>query len=180
MALRQAEQLPDMRQAEGFGFFAGIRFGAFDELGAGWVGNVDGEPQLGRRQSQIFVKGRKRADAPVQGFVGRAQLEQCFPEPLHVQNGDLQQGRSLFRPGETEEADEGRDVVAIGPPGVRAFAAIYPALEDPGDGLVKPFHPGADFRSGGAVEQGWRRKRGKRERDRLGCGHEVGVGHLGV
>jgi hypothetical protein len=113
VARRQVQELPRPRRRQRQRFLARIGGLPRDELRMRRVGNDDRQAQLGRRERQVFIKGRERRDPVVDGFRGGAGGRQGIPLFLDLRHRHLEETGGFLRPEHPFGSDEGKNTVLI-------------------------------------------------------------------
>jgi hypothetical protein len=149
------------------------RIGGFpgNELVVRRIRDSNRQPQFGRREGQVFIKGREGRNPVIDGFGRGAGSGERIPVFLDFGNGHQEEARRFLGPDGSPVPDERQDSLFIRAAGVETAGPIHPAFKDRIDGRVKGFDADADFGSEGAVH--WatiKQLTFNRRQARHGCG----------
>lgn len=114
----------------------------------------DRQSQLGRDVAQVLVEAGHARNAPIDGLRRSPVRDQRVSPGLDVRNTDGEEPGSLAGPADADKANERHHVLPVGPLGVLAGAPLHPALEDLGDGEVKPVDTVGNLWRGSASQDG--------------------------
>ena len=135
------EELPGLCRRQRERFFTRIGRLARDELRMGRIGNDDGQPPIGGRERQVFMKRRERRNPVIDGFRRCAGDRQGIPVILDLGDRDQQKPRRFLRPKHPAMPDEGKNTIFIRAAGMEALGPVHPALEDIVHRRVEVLHP---------------------------------------
>jgi hypothetical protein len=133
----QIQELPGARRRQRKGFFPRIGGLAGNELAVRRIGDDDGQPELGRREGQLLIKGREGRNPVIDGFGGGASGGESIPVFLDFGNRHQEEARRFLGPDDSPVPDERKNALLIRAPGVETARPIHPAFEDRIDGGIK-------------------------------------------